>query len=189
MSDFNVNSNIVELDTKMLEKHLKKYDKELLENIKRVANIYNQKIVRDAKEIIRQEDKIDTGRLRNSIKSNVKNLTLEIYSNTKYARFIHEGAKHDGNNIVPHFVPFKKAPSLLVWAIRNKVIERKSKNGKGKYLFKYVFKSKRTGKEYDINPITGGLVVKIMPTKFLEKPFEKYKKQYVKDLSAIISKL
>lgn len=173
----------VELNQEDIKKFREAYGEELFDKILVITQTYNQKIATDAKEMIRQEERIDTGRLRNSIKSSAKvyanKVVGEVYSGTKYARFIHEGAKHQGSKIVPHFVSFSVAPSLYVWAKKHNLIE--TINGSLYFIDK-------KNQEHAITDIKkSGLMVYSKPIKFLETPFEKYKSQYIKDLKRLVS--
>lgn len=112
--DFTVKINL-NLDS--IEQLKQIYGENLINKIYSITTDYNQRIIRDAKEILRTEDKIDTRRLRNSIKQSARVYSTRfinsIYSGTKYARFVHEGAEHKDSKIVPHFVSFKTAPYLF----------------------------------------------------------------------------
>lgn len=173
-----------------------RYGAALTQKALRITNTYVQKVQRDAQEIIAEAGHKDTGRLVDSVKSKVKGssqkVTGEVYAGTKYARFIHEGAKHEGNKIVPHYVPFSVNPekSLLLWAIRKKVIYQKKKNGKMRKTNKaggnWYFMSKK-GKEYPIDVNTGGLMVKQEPVKYFTIPFEKLAPEYLEKMAAAIS--
>lgn len=173
-----------------------RYGAELTQKAVRITNTYIQKVQRDAQDIIANAGHVDTGRLVNSIKSKVKGnsqkVTGEVYAGTKYARFIHEGAKHEGESIVPHYVPFAVNPekSLLTWAIRNRVIYQKRKEGRmrktNKSGDKWYFMS-RKGKEYPVDIKTGGLMVKQEPVKYFTIPFEKLAPEYLEKMAEAIS--
>ncbi len=175
----------IELNQDDINKIKQTYGEEIFNKVLTITQTYNQKITTEAKEIIRRENRIDTGRLRNSIKSSAKTYASkvvgEVYSGTKYARFIHEGAKHQGSGLVSHFVPFSVAPSLLVWAKRHKLIE--VINGV------YCFIDKHNG-EHPIKDINrSGLMVYSKPIKFLEEPFNKYKPKYISELENLVQSL
>lgn len=171
-----------------------RYGAELTQKAVRITNTYIQKVQRDAQDIIANAGHVDTGRLVNSIKSKVKGnsqkVTGEVYAGTKYARFIHEGAKHEGESIVPHYVPFSVAPSLFIWAKRNKVIYQKKKDGTMRKTNKvggnWYFISKK-GREYPIDVNTGGLMVKQEPVKYFTIPFEKLAPEYLEKMAEAIS--
>lgn len=173
----------VGLNQEDIKKFRETYGEEIFDKILTITQTYNQKIATDAKEIIKQYEKIDTGRLRNSIKSSAKvyanKVVGEVYSGTKYARFIHEGSKHQGSKIVPYFVSFSAAPSLYVWAKKHNLI--KTINEKQYFIDK-------KGQQHLIKNIReSGLMVYSKAIKFFETPFEKYKVQYVKDLKRLVS--
>lgn len=174
-----------------------RYGAALTQKALRITNTYVQKVQTQAQDIIAEAGHVDTGRLVNSIKSQVtgssQKVTGEVYAGSNYARFIHEGAKHDGEKIVPHLVPFKVAPSLLVWAKRNKVIYQKETDGtmrkkrarKGKSW--YIMSKRGKGhREYRIDIETGGLMVKQEPVKYFTVPFEKLAPEYLEKMAAAI---
>lgn len=175
---------MISIDATNLKQLEIKYGEELTNKAKNIISKYVSIIERDAKQIINDEEKIDTGRLLNSIKSslsiyaNLNGLAGKVYSGTKYARFIHEGAEHDGNNIKPHFVKFSTAPSLLKWAIRHKKIEKIN----GDYCF-----IDNNNQEHVINNIkNSGMMVYNKPIKFFEIPFEKIKDEFVREMSNLV---
>lgn len=175
----------IELNQDDINKLKQTYGEEIFNKVLVITQTYNQKITTEAKEIIKQEQKIDTGRLRNSIKSSAKvyanKVVGEVYSGTKYARFVHEGAKHQGNELVSHFVSFGKVPSLLIWAKRHKLIEIIN----GSYYF-----IDKNNQEHPIDDINeSGLNVYSKAIKFLEEPFNKYKPMYINDLENLIRNL
>lgn len=194
----------ININQEQINSFTRRYTSDFEDKVINLTNLYNMKIARDAKNIITNENRVDTGYLRNSIKikkaRKIRNIIRsEIYSGTKYGRFVHEGAEHNGNNIVPHFVPFNKAPSLLSWAKRHRIIYKKMggtsrkrglkgkiRNLKSKLLGDWYFKS-RDGKEHKINISKGGLLVKMEPTKFFEKPVEKYKDEYADKLRRLLN--
>lgn len=171
----------VTVDDKGIQRLFDKYGQELTEKSVRVINKYTNKVSNEAKKIIDEYKYRDTGRLINSIKPSIsiytKKVVGEVNASTKYARYIHDGARHptkESKNTERFFVPFKKAPSLYTWAKRNKVIE----------TIDGVDRLTSTGQV--VAPDKGGLLVHIAPTKYFEKPFNKYKKQFVKEISNII---
>ncbi|GMG96253.1 HK97 gp10 family phage protein [Tepidimicrobium xylanilyticum] len=166
-----------------LDKLFSKYGEELTEKAIRVVNKYTNKISNEAKKIIDESGYRDTGRLINSIKHSIyayiDRIIGEVNGGTKYAQYIHEGVKHptkSSERTVPFFVPFKVAPTLFKWAVRNKVIE--SIDG--------VYRLASTGQI--VEPDRGGLQVHIAPAKYFEKPFNQYKDQFVEEVSNIINK-
>lgn len=168
----------ISIDQESMNRLIRFYGEESLGRIQQVTLNYTEKVARDAKTILRNKKRVDTGRTVNSISPNVRvysnKVIGQVNSATKYARFIHEGAEHESDTvIVAHFVPFKIAPSLLLWAKRKRIIFRKNK--------KWYMKSKR-GKEYRINLEKGGLPVLMEPTLFFETPFNRYKDQYLSDV-------
>ena len=165
-----------------LNKLFDKYGEDLTEKAIKVVNKYTNKITNEAKEIIDDYGYRDTGRLINSIKPSiyayVDRVMGEVNAGTKYAKAIHEGAKHPikgSEHTERFFVPFRVAPSLFTWAVRNKVIE--SIDG--------VYRLASTGQV--VEPNKGGLLVHIAPAKYFEKPFNKYKGQFIEEVSAIIN--
>lgn len=186
------------IDDSSLAELENRYGAALTQKALRITNTYVQKVQTQAQDIIAEAGHVDTGRLVNSIKSQVtgssQKVTGEVYAGSNYARFIHEGAKHDGEKIVPHLVPFKVAPSLLVWAKRNKVIYQKETDGtmrkkrarKGKSW--YIMSKRGKGhREYRIDIETGGLMVKQEPVKYFTIPFEKLAPEYLEKMAAAIS--
>lgn len=173
------------------------YGNDFAKEVVRVTKTFTQRIQRDARETLVTEGKVDSGALVNSIKEEVRlynaKVLGQVYSGTKYARFIHEGAKHEGEEIVPFFVSFKKAPSLRQWAIRKGIIYKRTNNRRttmdkllGRNKDKWYMTSQKTGKEYRVDIKKGGLKVNIQPTLFLEKPFERYKEQYLRKVQELV---
>lgn len=170
------------VDQKNLEKLFNKYGEELTEKAVRVTNKYTNIITNEAKEIIDDYSYRDTGRLINSIKPSIRayadRVVGEVNAGTKYAKFIHDGARHptEGSEETERFfVPFNKAPSLFKWAVRNGVIE----------TIDGVYRLVSTGQI--VQPDKGGLLVHIAPTKYFEKPFNEYKNQFIREISNIIN--
>lgn len=164
-----------------LDRLFKKYGEDLTEKAIRVTTKYTNKIANEAKEIIDDYRYRDTGRLINSIKPSihayVDKIVGEVNAGTKYAKFIHDGAKHPtpgSEETERFFVPFRVAPSLYKWAKRNKVIE----------TIDGVDRLVSTGQV--VYPNKGGLLVHITPTKYFEKPFNKYKEQFIQEISEIV---
>lgn len=148
----------------------------------KIVNKYTNIITKESKEIIDDYMYRDTGRLINSIKPSIKiyaeKITGEVNAGTKYAKAIHEGAKHpteESEETERFFVPFDKAPSLFKWAVRNKVIE----------VIDGVYRLVSTGQV--VYPDEGGLLVHIAPTKYFEKPFDKYKDKFVEEINNILN--
>lgn len=169
------------VDQESLDKLFSKYEHGLVEKATRVVSKYSNIIARDSKDIIDQYKYRDTGRLINSIKPSVKayadKVVGQVKAGTKYARFIHEGAKHNGSRTERFFVPFKVAPSLFKWAVRNKVIE----------TIDGVYRLSSTGQV--VQPDRGGLLVHIAPTKYFEKPYNEHKDKFVRELTDIIDEV
>lgn len=171
-----------------------RYGAKLMNKALRVTNLYVSHMQRNAQVIINDSGHVDTGKLVGSIKSKVnasnRKITGEVYSGSKYARFIHEGAKHEGEEIKPHFVPFAVAPSLLTWAKRNKVIYQKQASGRLRKNPRrngdWYFMSKK-GKEYPISVQKGGLMVKQEPVKFFSLPFEQLAPEYLERMAQIVT--
>lgn len=186
------------IDDRSLQELEHRYGSALTQKALRVTSTYIMKLQRDAQGMIHDAGHVDTGRLVNSIKSRVnagnKKITGETYAGTDYARFIHEGAKHEGDKIVPHLVPFSVAPSLLIWAKRNKVIyqketdgtmrKKRAREGKSWYIMSKRGKGHR---EYRIDIENGGLMVKQEPVKYFTIPFEKLAPEYLEKMAAAIS--
>lgn len=170
------------------------YGNDFAKEVVRVTKTFTQRIQRDARENLVTEGKVDSGALINSIKEEVRlynaKVIGQVYSGTKYARFIHEGAKHEGTEIVPFFVSFQVAPSLRQWAIRKGVLYQKRKDGQRRRRRSreapWYMTSQKTGKEYRVDIKKGGLKVNIQPTLFLEKPFERYKEQYLRKVQELV---
>ncbi len=162
-----------------LERIKKQYGEELTKKIVKVTEKYNSLIQREAKSIIKNKGAVDTGRLLNSVKSSVKTyggkVKGEVSADAKYSKFVHDGTK----NTKPFFVPFRVAPSLLDWAIRHGKIKRRKKG--------YSFISS-SGKEYSIgkNLKKSGMLVFHKGIKFIEKPFQEYKDEYVKEFTRLL---
>jgi hypothetical protein len=189
----------IKLDAESIRRLEEKYGVELVDKAAQVVDVYTRKIAVEAKRIISDEGHRDTGKLINSIKPSLKayatKIVGEVNAGAKYARFIHEGAKHDGDDIKPHFVPFRVAETLWQWLVRHDIIYRKTKTGKrakrssnaaSTSSEKWYFTSKRTGKEYPVSKAKGGWVVMARPTKFFERPFEALKDEFVAEMSALV---
>ncbi len=168
------------MEQEQLKKLFDKYGEDLTKKAIGVTTKYTNKIARDAKEIIDKYKYRDTGRLINSIKPSIHayadRIVGEVNAGTKYAKFIHEGAKHKpgSEETERFFVPFRVAPSLYKWAKRNRVIE----------TIDGVDRLVSTGQV--VYPNKGGLLVHIAPTKYFEKPFNEYKNQFIKEISEIV---
>lgn len=184
----------VTVDPQALQRLINRFGQVKIDRIRQVTINYTERLARESKKIIRDEKHIDTGRTVNSISPNVRiygnRILGQVNAGTKYARFVHEGAEHlSDTQIVPHFVPFNIAPSLLLWAKRNKVVYQKTKTGairKGsKKGDKWYMKSK-SGKEYRIDIKKGGLPVMMKPTLFFKIPFDNMKNDYVRDVTAVM---
>ncbi len=165
-----------------LSKLFNRYGEELTEKAVRVVNKYANLTARDAKQIIHDYKYRDTGRLINSIKPSIyaytEKIAGEVNAGTKYAEAIHEGAKHpiEGSEETERFfVPFRVAPSLFKWAVRNKVIE----------TIDGVYRLVSTGQI--VEPNKGGLLVHIAPTKYFEEPYNKYKDKFIEEMNNIIN--
>lgn len=186
----------IEINRRDYQNLVNQYGNEKLDKVIKATRTFTQKVQRDARQVLRRGEnkKVNTGQLINSIKQQVNvynGLVIgQVYSGVKYARFIHEGAKHEGDKVVPFFVSFKTAPSLRKWAMQKGVIYQKTKTGErstGKVtLNRWYMTSKKTGKEYAVNLKYGGLYVMNKPTKFLEIPFEKYRGQYIQKVTNIM---
>jgi len=158
-----------------------KYGTDLVNKAIKVVDKYTLKIEKEAKKIIDEEGYRDTGKLINSIHSSVvayaRKVQGEVNAGAEYARFIHEGAEHKGNKLVPHFVSFAVAKGLFMWAKRHGVIEKI--NGTWWYIDK-------NNQEHAIDIKTGGLRVYTKQIKFFEKPFESFKKEFVKEMVQMV---
>lgn len=169
------------VDQEQLKKLFDKYGENLTGKAVKVVNKYTNKIVNEGKKIIDDNKYRDTGRLINSLKPSMQayadRVVGEARAGTKYARFIHDGAKHilGTDRTERFFVPFKVSPSLYQWAKRNRVIE----------TIDGVDRLVSTGQV--VYPDKGGLLVHIAPTKFFEKPFNEYKEQFVEEIANIIN--
>lgn len=179
-----------------------RYGQEVTQKALRVTNTYTRSLQREATRLIREAGHVNEGKLANSITKNVSLkdgvIRGEVNAATEYALFIHEGAKRVGGKSIPHFVPFKVAPSLLLWAKRVGVIYEKSvadqspdedaqpkKRGRKKKKKQWYFKSAK-GKEYPIDVKKGGLMVKQEAVKYFEKPLEKLSPEYFEKLREMI---
>lgn len=172
----------IKVDEKSLNHLFEHYGENMATKAIKVTNKYTNKIVRESKEIIHDYMYRDTGRLINSIKPSLyiyaDKIVGEVNAGAKYARFIHDGARHpkgDPEKTERFFVPFKAAPSLYKWAKRHKVIH--TVNGVDEYF--------DTGQT--VSPDTGGLLVHIVPAKYFEKPFNEYKDKFVEEMSNILN--
>lgn len=170
------------VEQEQLEQLFDKYGNELTEKAIQATSKYTNKIARDAKELIDEHQYRDTSRLINSIKPSLHaykdRVTGEVNAGTDYAKYIHEGARHptEGSKDTERFfVPFRVAPSLYKWAKRNKVIE--TVDG--------VDRLASTGQK--VSPAKGGLLVHIKPVRYFEKPFNKYKDQFIEEISNIVN--
>lgn len=173
---------MVYIEAEGLEELENKYTHELVQKTIKVIEKYTAIIERDAKKIITNEGYRDTGRLINSIKPQVMvygtKIVGKINSGTKYARFIHEGAEHEGDKIVSHFVPFSQAPSLLAWAKKHEIIQKI----RGSWYF--IDKNNQENLIRDISK--SGMRVYTRPTKFFEKPFESIKEKFTDEMANLI---
>lgn len=162
-----------------LQKLINKYGQDVVQKAINITKNYTERVSRDAKKIVKEENKINTGQLVNSIKPSIKiyasRITGTIKAGAKHARFIHEGAYHESDTeIVPFFVPFSVAPSLLNWAMKKKVIV----NEDGEWRLA------KTGQKINIKK--GGLKVRIEPTFFLRKPFEEHVNNFMKEMNEVV---
>lgn len=184
----------IQVDQVALQNLINTYGEDKVQEVIQITRTFTQKVQRDARSILKESGRVNSGQLINSIKQQVNaynnKVIGQVYSKTKYARFIHEGAKHEGAEIVPFFVSFTIAPSLRQWAIRKGVMYQKRKDGQKrkskKTGDKWYMTSKKTGEEYAVNIKTGGMKVHIKPMKFLEVPFEKYEEQYIQKVSGVM---
>lgn len=176
----------ISIDDERLNQLLARYGETLTQKALQLTRTYQAKLQRDAQLIISDAGHVDTGRLVNAIKQKTETkdgkIVGEVYAGTDYARFIHEGAKHEGEQIKPHFVSFAAAPSLLLWAKRNKVIYQKQDDGRLRRRAKagarwYMMNAK--GKEYPIDLEKGGLMVKQEAVKYLTVPFSRLAPEYL----------
>lgn len=172
----------ITVDKEGLDKILNEYSENMAVKAIKIVNKYTNIIANESKEIIDDYMYRDTGRLITSIKPSMKiytdRIVGEVNAGTKYAEAIHEGAKHptkDSKETERFFVPFNKAPSLFKWAVRNKVIE----------VIDGVYRLVSTGQV--VEPDKGGLLVHIAPTKYFEKPFNKFKNKFVEEISNILN--
>ena len=185
----------IKIDPNTYQSLINKYGNEKVEQIIGITHTFSQKVQAEAREILKSQGKVDSGTLINRIKYQVNmynnRVVGQVYAGTKYARFIHEGAKHKGSEITPFFVSFNTAPSLRQWAIRKGVLYQKRKDGQirktKKSGDKWYITSSKTRKEYSVNIKTGGMKVKIEPIKYLEIPFEKYVDQYIHKVSKVMT--
>lgn len=164
-----------------VKKLFDKYGEDLTEKAIKVVTKYANKVSNEARKIVDDYKYRDTGRLITSIQPSLyayaDRIVGEVNAGADYAKAIHEGAKHPvegSENTEPFFVPFKVAPKLFTWAVRNHAIE----NIDG------VYRLASTGQI--VEPDRGGLMVHIAPTKYFEKPFNEYKDKFVKEVSNII---
>lgn len=168
----------IKVDEEKIKKLFDKYGKDLTEKTMKVVDRYTLKVTNEAKEIIDDFGYRDTGRLINAIKPSLRaykdKYVGRVNAGTKYAKVIHDGAKHVNGDIQKFFVPFAKAPSLFKWAVRNNVI----------YKIDGIYRLASTGQI--VEPDKGGLQVQIVPAKYFDKPFNKYKDQFVKDMMELI---
>lgn len=172
----------IKIDEKSMEHLFEHYGENMAVKAMKITNKYTNIITREAKKIIDDYKYRDTGRFINSIKPSLylyaDRVVGEVNAGTKYAKFIHDGARHpteDSEATERFFVPFVKAPSLFKWAKRNKVIE----------TIDGIERLVSTGQV--VQPDKGGLLVHIAPTKYFEKPFNKYKDKFIEEISNIIN--
>lgn len=184
----------IQVDPVALQNLINTYGEEKVGEVVQITQTFTQKVQREARDILKQKGRVDTGGLIDSIKQQVNTYNHkvigQVYTSSKYARFIHEGARHEGATTVPFFVSFKIAPGLRQWAIRKGVIYQKRKDGEKRKTRKagdaWYMKSKKTGQEYRVNLQKGGMRVHIKETKFLEVPFEKYVDQYLHKVNRVM---
>lgn len=183
----------VSLDEEQLNRLINAYGEESVNRAIQITRSYTTKVQNEARNIIQEAGKVNTSRLINSIQQiisiNHDKIVGEVNAATKYARFIHEGAKHDeAGDIKPFFVPFRIAPSLLSWAKRKKVIYQKTLKGKKRNGYKrgdqWYFQAS-SGKEYKVDIKNGGMIVEHEPLKYLEKPFNENVDSFLEEISKI----
>ena len=163
-----------------------RYGERLVRRVTSSMLYFTKKTEGAAKDILTRKKHRDTGRLIKSITPHVEPYSKgvirgEVNAGELYARFIHEGARHRGGRITPHFVPFRVAPTLRKWAERHS----KLRSRRGKWYF---VDSK--GNEHVTNLQTGGLMVHQQPTKFFSGPFESHlRRDFIKEMNQIIKEL
>lgn len=176
----------IELDISIndadIEELYREYGEETVRKAEQITRKYAALVQREAREIIAKEGHIDTSRLVNSIlimvQGNSEGILGRTYTDLKHAGYIHDGTKHvSEDNLVPHFVSFKTAPSLLAWGKRKKVIV---KEGKEWYL------KNKDGKKYKIDTQNGGLMLQQKALKFLDIPFEKYEPMFIREMEGLL---
>lgn len=137
-------------------------------NVFRIMNLVTRDIRNDARNTLRDEGHIFTGRLINSIVNRVyevgDNIIGEVYSGTDYDIFVHEGTRK-------HFVNFRDSGGverldLINWAVSHGLIERDGDR----------FISSETGQ-----PIRG-ITVGITASKFLEQAYQRHVLYFIEQI-------
>lgn len=180
----------IEVNQEDLDRITQRYGEELVSKVTSVMLNYTKKVSVTAKDILDKENRIDTGKLKGSIKPSLhiyaKGIIKgEVNAGAPYARFVHEGVKHNNGTLRRYFVPFRVAPKLEIWAKRHGKLKRRYKNKKTRWYF-----VDSNGKEQAVNLAKGGLMVYQRPTKFFTKPFEESIEQdYINEMSKIIKEV
>lgn len=171
----------IRLDTASLDELALRYGSMATAKAVNATRTYTQKLQRQARSMLQEKGKVDTGELIRRIQPGVSEygdvVQGQVNAGAKYSRFIHEGAEHNGQQIAPHFVPFAVAPSLLLWAKRNRVVQKKG----DKWYFKAA-----SGRDYPINIRKGGLMVKQEPIPYFRVPFEQLAPAYFEKIKEIL---
>jgi hypothetical protein len=172
----------ITVDDEGLRRLGERFTTELVNRAAAVVSKYTAKVRSEARKIIEEEGYRDTGelirRIHPSLAVYVDRVVGEVNAVSTYARFIHEGAEHVGDNIAPHFVSFKTAPGLLTWAKRHGIIEFRNGN------WYFIDKNNQEHLISDINK--SGLSVMARATKFFEKPFDAEKGNFIAELSGLV---
>lgn len=172
----------VRIDNADMEELLLKFGNRAAAKVVNTTRTYTQKLQSEARNLLKEEKKADTGELIRRIQPKITesdgSVRGEVSAGAKHSRFVHEGTKHDGEQLIPYFVPFAAAPSLLNWAKRNKVIYKKN----GKWFFKG-----KSGREYGINTEKGGMLVRQEAVPYFQAPFERLSPEYFEKIKEILS--
>lgn len=176
MRQFDIN-----IDTSTMDELVAHFGSRATARAINITRSYAKKIQSEARTMLQEKGRISSGQLVQSIQPEVSEsggiVQGQVNAAAPHARFIHEGAMHDGSQIVPHFVSFAVAPSLQRWAKLNRVIYQKQ----GRWYFKG-----KSGKEHSINIEKGGMMVKQDPVPYFRVPFETLCPEYFEKIKEIL---
>lgn len=176
-----------EVNQEDLDRIVERYGENLVQRATNIVTDYAEMTATEARRILTKNKKRNTGRLIASIKPSLPIyarglITGEVNAGAKYARFIHEGAKHVNGKPQPFFVPFRVAPSLLEWAKRKRIIVRRE----GAWNFIQTDSNGQKTYRRINNIYNSGLKVHHEPLKFFSKPFEeRFRQRFIDEMTEL----